>query len=72
VYDVARRQGDLAGIRALIYRVKHCRPGYCCSVENAEVTLLFADGTRTHDNDVAGWLRQCARETSSAARPDLR
>lgn len=45
VYRVANEVGASAGFRALLYRVRKCRPGYTMSASETGMGLLLRDGS---------------------------
>lgn len=45
VHRVASESGFIAGVRALLHRVRTCRPGYTVSSDNSGLGLILRDGS---------------------------
>jgi hypothetical protein len=76
VYRVAARSGEFAAIRALLARIRTCRPGYRLSVTDGRVGLVLANGVTLEEFEIAPELVSLAlnsggNRTFSRRGPEL-
>lgn len=45
VFRIAREDGGVAGLRALLVRIRTCRPGYSVSSDHTGIGLVTRDGS---------------------------
>jgi hypothetical protein len=56
VYDVITRHGELAGLRALLGRIRECRRGYQFLLDSNETKLILASGRVINKHEMSAEL----------------
>lgn len=71
VYETTRTRGVRAGIRALIGRLRKCRPGYTVYSEGNALRVRLADGSSIDESEAASHVLAPYRDPAERLQESL-